>query len=411
MSWGIEMGSIGIKISIAVKKFASEHRQLFIALSVLFVGLMVLVLLVVTRRPPKRVEVRPVAALVKIRRAKVSDIEMVVKGYGSVSPKMEVEIAPQVSGNIVYVHPEFKSGGFVRAGEKLFVIDRQDYELAVQRAQAGVATAMVGFDMEKAEGQVARMEWEQLNPGKEPVSALVFREPQIRQAEAQLASAKAVLAQAQLNLDRTSLVLPVDVLVTSESVDLGQYVGAGKSIGSAYGIDSVEIEVPLEDKDLAWFEIPDNISSGAVSGNGAVAKVEADFAGGRHEWTGTVVRTTGQVDKASRLVSVVVEVDKPFDSSNGKVALMPGMFVEVLIEGKVLKNAVAVPRYAVRGRNEVWIVREGRLNIETLDVVRMDKEFAYVSGGLEDGMMIVVSSIDTVVDGMAVRTELADTDD
>ncbi len=133
------------------------------------------------------------------------------------------------------------------------------------------------------------------------------------------------------------------------------------------------------------------------------ATVKADFAGAEHTWTGYVRRTTGQIDTKSRLVSVVIEVAEPFKPSEGKPALSPGMFVEVLIAGKVLKNAVAVPRDAIRGNNKLWLVNNGRLHIQPLEIARSDEDSAYVVSGLDDGAMIVVSSLDTVTDGMKVR--------
>jgi multidrug efflux pump subunit AcrA (membrane-fusion protein) len=84
---------------------------------------------------------------------------------------------------------------------------------------------------------------------------------------------------------------------------------------------------------------------------------------------------------------------------------MPGMFVEVLIEGNTLKNAVAIPRDAIRESNEVWVVKDGRLSVLSLNVVRTDRDFAYAVSGLDDGNMIILSSLDTVVEGMRVRTQ------
>ncbi len=105
------------------------------------------------------------------------------------------------------------------------------------------------------------------------------------------------------------------------------------------------------------------------------------------------------------MVSVVVEVADPFDTSGTRPPLLPGVFAEAIIEGKVLKSAVAVPRDAVRQGNEVWVVQEGRLKILTLEIARADKDFAYIVSGLDDEALIVVSSLDMVTDGMAVRTQ------
>ena len=120
-----------------------------------------------------------------------------------------------------------------------------------------IETLVLGVRALLYSATVAVEEWKQLHPDSEPTAPLVFRQPQIKQAQALLESAKAVLATAELNLQRTSVKMPVDVRITSESADLGQFIAAGQSVGKAYGIDDVEIEVPLEDKDLAWFDIPD----------------------------------------------------------------------------------------------------------------------------------------------------------
>jgi RND family efflux transporter MFP subunit len=296
----------------------------------------------------------------------------------------------------------------IRANEEIIQIDPRDYELAVQQADAAVAEAQVRLDTEEAEAAVARKEWEQLHPNTEPSSPLVLRDPQIRRAEASLKSATAQLDTARLRLERTSLSFPFDVLVISERVDLGQYVVVGQSLGSAYGIEAVEIEVPLEDDELAWFDVFDStaqLNGSGTAGKSSTALVKADFGGAERVWQGHVVRTTGQVDRTSRMVSVVVEVTNPFDTSDGKPPLLPGVFAEVLIEGKVLESVVAVPRDAVRESDKVWAVNDNRLHIKTLEIARADKDFAYAISGLEKGAQIVVSSLDMVTDGMAVRTQ------
>ena len=381
--------------------------QVIVAVVVVAAGMFGLILLIKYRKPPEREEPVVLAPLVEVEQVQVQDIQMIVGGYGTVSPRVEVEIVPEVAGKVVYVHPLLKAGGLIRAGERIIQIDPKDFELAVQQADAAVAEAQVRLDTEKAEAEVAREEWEQLHPNTEPSSPLVLRDPQIRRAQASLKSAKAQLATAELRLERTSLSFSFDVLVMNERVDLGQYVVVGQSLGSAYGIDAVEIEVPLEDDELAWFDVFDGAAR--VNGTGAeikssTAQVKAHFAGAEHVWQGRVVRTTGQVDRTSRMVSVVVEVTNPFDTSGGKPPLLPGVFAEVLIAGKVLKNAVAVPRDSVRESDKVWAVNANRLHIRTLEIARADKDFAYVVSGLEHGAQIIVSSLDMVTEGMTVRT-------
>jgi RND family efflux transporter MFP subunit len=360
------------------------------------------------KKPPERKEQALQAPLVEVVQLRSKDIPMMVQGYGTVNPKVEVDIIPEVSGKVVYTHPELIVGGLIPANKAILRIDPRDYELAVRQAEAAVADAGVLLETEQAEAEVARTEWKQLHPDTEPTSPLVLRQPQIRKAKALLDSSQAQLATAQLRLERTSLSLPFDVLVTTENVDLGQYVVMGQPLAKGYGTDSVEIEVPLKDSELAWFDVFENsiFSNGnSDSAKGTPAEVIADFAGAEHTWKGYVVRTTGQVDKTSRMISVVVEVPEPFDARNSRPPLLPGVFAEVLIQGNTLRNAVAVPRDAIREGNQMWIVNGNRLHIRPLKIVRVDKNFAYVVSYDLDKAKVVISSLDAAIDGMKVRTE------
>jgi multidrug efflux pump subunit AcrA (membrane-fusion protein) len=245
-------------IEQGVEKSPSRLKRLVISLSIIALGVMLTIILIKSRRQPQRKEQEILAPLVMVKQLKAKDIPMVIRAHGTVSPKVEVDIVPEVSGKVVYIHPELKVGGLIPAGEQILRIDTRDYELAVRKADAAVADAQVKLEIEQAEAQVARREWRQLNPGTEPTSPLVLREPQIRKAQATLASAKAQLDIAKLSLERTSLSLPFDALIISERADIGQYVRGGMSggmmggisLGSplavAYGIESVEIVVPLD---------------------------------------------------------------------------------------------------------------------------------------------------------------------
>jgi len=385
--------------------------QALLAIVIVSVGIAGAFTFIMLKKPPERKEQDVQAPLVEIVQLRSKDIPMVVQGYGTVNPKVEVDIIPEVAGKVVYIHPELIVGGLIPANQAILRIDPRDYELAVRQAEAAVADAGVLLETEQAEAEVARTEWKQLHPDTEPTSPLVLRQPQIRKARALLDSSEAQLATAQLRLERTSLSLPFDVLVTTENVDLGQYVVMGQPLAKGYGTGSVEIEVPLKDSELAWFDVFENsIFSNGNSGStkGIPAKVISDFAGAEHTWKGCVVRTTGQVDKTSRMISVVVEVPEPFDALNGRPPLLPGVFAEVLIQGSSLRNAVAVPRDAIREGNQMWIVNSNRLSIRPLKIVRVDKNFAYVVSDDLDKAKVVISSLDTAIDGMEVRTE-ADT--
>ena len=382
--------------------------QIGLVLLVLGAGIGLLMLLASLRKEPPKKPPYTAAPLLNALIAKTEDIQVLVSGFGTVQPKVEVTIIPQVSGRIIDSHESFVNGGFFKANEPLVVIEPNDFELAVESADAAVKQAKVAYEKELAEQKVALQEWEQIHPGKDPNSPLVTRQLQVKFAYADYKAAQARLNDAKLDLERTVIKMPFDGRVAAESVDIGQYIPSGQPIATVYSTDAVEIAVPLADEQLVWFDVPGGYTNGSdsIEGKGSDVEVTAEFAGGPHCWQGQVVRTRGQIDPISRMVHVVVEVTDPFKLINSRPPLVPGMFVQVDIKGRKVDDIIRVPRYAVRNGNKVWVEKEQTLNIVEVEIVRMDRQNAYISNGLDDGDIVIVSPLDVVTDGMKIRTNI-----
>lgn len=376
---------------------SSKALKLIVPVVVLVAGIAAAAMLASSRKAPPRVDRPALGPLVEVMSTEVGDVPVIVNGHGEVVAKVAVDVVPQVAGQVVKTHSSLVAGGFFKAGEVLVVIDARDYELAVERAQAAVARAKVTLEREQAEADVAREEWNGLHPGEEP-TALVIREPQIRQAEAEHAAAVADLSVAKLKLERTEISLPFDGVVVSENVDVGQFVGNGSRLATVYGTDVVEVRVPFDTRELAWFEVPSRRDRA-----GSKAEISTSFGGTRSTWEGRVTRMEAQVDQMSRMVHVVVEVPKPYDTSSERPALLPGSFVDVRISGRTLDQVISVPRYAIREGGNVWVFDNGILRIREVEVLRQDRLQTLISTGLEPGEQVIVSSLDAVTEGMTVR--------
>lgn len=368
-------------------------------IAVLILGLVAAKILASSRRAPERHQKPVLGPLVEVITAQPTTVSTVVRGHGEVRAKTTVEIVPQVAGRIIAMHPDLVAGGHFLAGESLLTIEPRDYELAVERARAAVARADVTLEREQAEAEVAIQEWDAIHPGEEPSSGLVVREPQVRQAEAELAAAQADLAVARLSLERTTITLPFDGIVESETVDLGQYVTIGKKLATVYGTAVAEVRVPLAERELAWFRVPTRPGI-----KGPPATVIANFGGMSQTWSGKVVRMEARVDTSSRMVPVVIAVPNPFRTNGHDLPLLPGTFVKVEISGYDLEQVVAVPRHAIHEGSMVWIVEGEKLKIVPVTTARTDLDTAYVVEGLELGDLVVISQLDAVTDGMTVRT-------
>ncbi|MDF1836439.1 MAG: efflux RND transporter permease subunit [Planctomycetota bacterium] len=205
--------------------------------------------------PPKRIEDRVYAPLVRVQQTQISDAPVQVRSNGTLRARTSVQIVPQVGGRITEIHPGFRDGGHFKAGEVLLRIEAKDFELQVARSRAEVSSAETQWSTLNAEAEAAREEWRLLN-GDAPVPTLVGKEPQLLEAQARIDAAKAALEGANLDLQRTAISMPWDGRILKADVDVGAVVNPNQAVGSAYATNIYELSVSLRQNQLQWIRLP-----------------------------------------------------------------------------------------------------------------------------------------------------------
>ncbi len=384
----------------------STRKKKFIqfGISVVLIAMGVVGFLVLTASKPEMKKRKPPAPVPMVRTIKTNSGPQTVyiKGEGTVRPLREIDLVPEVGGKVVGMSFALVNGGVFKEGDTLLQIDPVDYELAVTLARAKVKDAESRLELAEEEALAAVEEWRLLYPDSSSEdskpSALVAKQPQLAAAQARLEADKADLRKALLHLERTKLKAPFAGRVGEEKVDVGQYVSPGQPLGTLYSTETAEIVVPLEGGDLFWFDVPAFTST---DGRGAPAVIRASIAGRELSWPGKVVRTEGRLDERTRMIHVVVRVDKPYAR---KPPLVFGLFVTVEIEGHKIEKAAIIPRGALHQGNVVWVLdQESRLRFRKVEVARVQGDEVIVTKGLEDGETVVTTPLKVVTDGMTVR--------
>ncbi len=354
-----------------------------------------------TRQELKRHQPPPGLPGVRAVRAVPAEEAVMIHGEGTVAALREVTLVPQVGGEVIAVSPSLVDGGSFEAGELLIRIDPEDYRLAVTLARAKVEDAESKLETLEAEAAAALEEWRfhRRDKGAERAEPppLLVKEPQLQAARAQLAAQKAELRRARLNLERTEIHAPFNGRVSQEHVDRGQVVSPGQSLATLYGTEAAEVVVPLQLGDLAWFHVP-GFTGG--DGPGAETVVRGRVAGVERSWPGRVLRSQGRLDRKTRMLGVVVGVDDPYAT---RPPLAAGLFVRVDIFGKPLEGGVRIPRAALRQRDRVWVVEDGRLRFRQVEVARIQGEEVLVASGIRPGDLVAVSDLKAATEDMAVR--------
>ena len=373
-----------------------DDRKLkrLLPIAVLVGAALVVAALVLIRPEPQRAEPVEHAPLVRVVEATPQSLPLRVHAQGTVVPRTESDLVPEVAGRVEWVSPALVSGGAFDVGDPLVRVERADYEAALESANASVAQAW--SEASRAAKELKRQ--------RSLADRSVASEARIddaenanRVAQASLRAAKAQLSRAERDLERTELQAPYAGRVRSESVDPGQFVNRGTPIARLYAVDYAEVRLPLPDRELAYLDPGLLTAIRGENGSRPAVRLSAEFAGKRHEWLGEIVRSEGEIDARSRMVHVVARVSDPYllddpvsDASSRRPPLAVGLFVDAEIDGRIAENAIVLPREALhdhRGtQGHVWVVgAEGRLQYREVDVLRAQRDEVVIRGGLRAG--------------------------
>jgi RND family efflux transporter MFP subunit len=351
------------------------------------------------------------APLVEVLVVKAAPFQRTVHGRGEVSPREQTPLVSEVAGRVSALSPALVSGGAFSAGDVLVELDSADLEVAQTRADAALVGARTALTREQAEAAVAARQYAQLGQGQ--ASPLALREPQLAEATARVAAAEADLERATRDLERARIAAPFDGRVRSENVGLGQLVARGEVLGELFSTDLAEVRVSVPDGQLAHL----TLSGFGVLQDGPAAVLSTEFGGVRRRWPGRVLRVTGEVDRTSRMVTLVVGVPEPYGQAARLAGspLMPGLFVDVAISGIRDSAGILIPRSAVHAGPRVFVIDDGdRLRFRNVVVAWRDTDRVLVlsgmEGGLLDGERVCISPLAAPVDGMRVQVKGEDPD-
>jgi len=267
-----------------------------------------------------------------------------VTATGTVNPVTTVQVGTYVSGPITAIYADFNAP--VKQGQIIAKIDPRPYAAAVALASAALSNARAGLKKDQA-----NLEYQQItfHRDQELIKQQVVSQDQLdsqesvyHQAVAQVAldqaaieQAQATLQQAQLNLNYTDIVAPVDGTVVSRNVDVGQTVAASFQTPTLF----------LVAKDLTKMQVDSNVSESDIGGvrNGQKATFKVDAFPDR-DFEGVIA----QVRQAPITVQNVVTYDVVVNVDNPEMLLMPGMTANVNIVTSQAEKVVRIPFDAFR---------------------------------------------------------------
>ncbi len=385
-------------------------------LAILGLGVIIAWLFIVTAPSSKRIKPPVSSPMVVSIITKKEDAPLVVSALGTVKAAQETIVRARVSGQVQELGPNFEPGGIVKKGELLLQLDDDDYKNALALKKSTLAEAKASYDLEMGQQRVARTELEQLEkimPEAAKKTALALRKPQLAQAKAVLEAAEADFDQAKLNLERTKITTPYNAIVLKRNVSLGSQASNSDTLATIAGTDEYHIEaaIPLDKLQALGISIFNETKVNIYTATNNMRE-------------GHVLHSIASLDETTRMGRVLVSITDPLGLKSEQPHLLLGDQVRVELQAGVLKNAITLPRIALRSNDTVWVAvptpqnpqvagqnagqspkqaQTYTLDIRPVEVAWKDTERVVITKGLEQGENVITSPLGAPIQNMPVR--------
>jgi membrane fusion protein, multidrug efflux system len=317
---------------------------------------------------------------------------------GRTVPHLTAEVRPQVSG--IIKKRLFTEGSDVKAGQVLYQIDPATYQAAFASAKAAEARVEASLvSVRLTEGRYRDLVKIKAVSQQDYDNASAA----LKQAEADLAFAKAAVETARISLAYTRVTAPISGRIGRSTVTVGALVTANQpaALATVQQLDSMYVDVTQSTAEL--LKLKQNLANGVMkkSSSAQVKLLLED--GSAYPLTGILKFSEVTVDQSTGSVTLRAVFPNP------KQALLPGMFVRAILEEGVNANAILVPQRGVtrnpKGDAVVMVVgAEDKAEPRTIKVVRTVGDNWLVSEGLKAGDRVILEGLQKARPGTQVKT-------
>jgi RND family efflux transporter MFP subunit len=412
MGRGAEKGTTGITAANAIRNQGTEKMtmiekkpaplfRVILCLLILAVGIGGFRILKNMKKPPKEKEVIEQTLPVEVITVQPVEFPVFIRGYGNVTSRTRVVLSAEVSGRITFKRDQLEAGRIVEQGEKLFVIDQEEYQLDLTTAES--LLKILTRDHEIAMTEFTRIDTLYRTKKVGNQSAVEKAEAAVNSIANQLQQVRQNKERARIKLQRCVIFAPFTGRLSQVLVEQDEYVNPGQKMITLINDAELEVIVSLDSRDAAswlrlstekeqldgnWFSRPQQVRCAVVwSENQEV------------QGTGFLDRIV-RFDPKTRMLSVAVSLEQ---SKPSAFPLADGMFCRVTIPGKVLEQVYVVPRQAVSFTGSVYVVQNGRLQTRKVTVVREDEDTAVISDGLTPGDTVITTRLENPLSNSLIR--------
>jgi len=338
----------------------------------------------------------PEVAVVTVRRTAVP---VTTELPGRTSAYLMAQVRARVDG--IVLKREFTEGADVKVGQRLYQVDPAPYRATLDSALAALQKAQANLAAMNAQSERYQILIGGNGVSKQEYDNAIAAQGQ---AAADVASGRAAVQTARINLGYTDVVSPIAGRIGPSQVTQGAYVQASAATPMATVQQIDPIYVDLNQSSVAGLQLRRDVASGRLKLNGPdQAKVTLFLEdGSQYPESGTLQFTDITVDPGTGSVTVRAIFPNP------RQVLLPGMFVRARIDQGIDDTAMLVPQVGVtrnpQGQATALVVGpDDKVTSRTIQATRTLGDQWVVQGGLNAGERVIVAGVQKVQPGMVVR--------
>lgn len=340
------------------------------------------------KAPPKKKEVSAVVIReVEVIAVKNSEVSSKLAIQGSLEAYHKVDIFAEVTGMLPNTTRVLKAGNYIKKGAILLNIDKEEAQLNILSQKSNLLNAITQLMPNlKIDYPESFQQWKTyLDNFDVEQSVKVFPSP-LNDQEKYFIASKNILSQyytiksAENRLQKYTVYAPFSGVITQSNINPGSLVRVGQKMGELMGTGVYEMKATVNLTDLKFIKLGNKVSLYSESMEGS--------------WRGTVKRISDQIDPNTQSVVIFISVNNR--------NLREGMYLRGTLNSRSIKNAIKIPIELLVNQNQVYIVNNGKLVLQKIEVENKSANHAIIKG-LADETLLLKEKIIGAYEGLKVK--------
>ena len=369
--------------------------KILLPVLIIVAGFLIMIALMSFRTEPPRREAQLQPRVVEARQVALTDVTSEVVAYGRVTSSEPVDLYSEVSGVLTEGNVPFRPAQSFKRGDLLVKVDDRQARFQLNSTKSELMTALASVLPEiKLDFPEEYQTWQdyfnrcsfdaELSPLPETEN------PKVKLFLSRFNVYKLYFSvrDQEVKLEKHHFYAPFDGSIVSVDLRVGASARSGSRLGQIISLEDLEVELSVPAEDRGWIRVGQVVTLTSTESSS--------------HWRGTVRRAGSAIDERTQTVPVYVSVQQTASS-----ALLDGTYLKARIPGRVVSDAVSIPRKALYDEKYIYVISDGKLVSREVSIARKENDSVIIDAGLNAGDTVVVQPLQGVAPGMPATPKLA----